>query len=511
MTDVDNVRPNLLLITTDQQRWDALSLHGTAGYQTPNLDRLARMGVAFGNGYCPTPVCTPCRISMLTGTYPTRHGGFQIGMAPVPALSEANLPSRLSAAGYATACIGKTHFVARSLEESHIAGLPDGQEPPEEFWDSFDGPYWGFDFVRHNRGHTCLNAPDGHYRSWLKDQGADLEAIDRLHKPLLGESKSMPIGRWELPEEWHHTAFVTEEGLAWIRQQPGPWFTMLNYQDPHAPFVCPEPYFSDVDMSGVELKQRVPGEMADKPPFYSSLLEGSRYLDEAGEDLKDELRIASLFPYDFGERSADAVRAYIGMVNMLDVYMGRILDDLEERGQLDNTLICFVSDHGEMLGNHGLWEKGICAYDDAQRIPAILAWPEAQVPERGLMPHHFNIVDIAPTFLAAAGVEIPVGSQGFNHLPYLQGDQSAVRDWSLVDFYTSSRLHQQTLVTDDWKLVVYRNQDWGELYDRRADPDQLINLYEKSEYRDMRERLLHRLVQVNMEVAGHPGERREYA
>lgn len=507
-------RPNLLLITTDQQRWDALSLIGKAGYRTPNLDRLARRGVAFDNAYAPTPVCTPCRVSMLTGLYPPSHGAYQIGMDEVPALKRENLPSILAANGYRTACIGKTHFVARKLEKAHVAyGDASREQPPEEFWDTFDGPYWGFEFLRHNAGHTSSQTPGEHYRSWLKRKGADLARIDSLHQPLLPKTEGCPmhVGKWDLPEEYSNTAFVTEEGIKWISAQDGPWFAMLNYQDPHAPFSCPEPWFGAVDMSGVEIMGLRPGEMDDKPPFYKSLVEDRGYLDERGNSLQDEFKLASLWTYRFGEHTRDAVRAYIGMVNMLDAYIGKVLDHLEASGQADNTLIVFTSDHGEHLGNHGLWEKGICAYDDSQRVPAILSWPKAALPEHGLVSHHFNLVDIMPTFLSAAGIEVPVGVQGFDYSAYLRGDRSAVRDWSFCDFYGSSKLHQQTLVTGDYKLVLYRHQNWGELYDRKKDPEQLVNLYDKPEYAKIRADLTHRLVQINMESSGVQGKRKNYA
>jgi len=506
-------RPNLLLITTDQQRWDALSLLGSPGYHTPHLDQLAQRGVSFDQAYVPTPVCTPCRVSMLTGLYPPRHGAYQIGMQPAPALERDTLPILLGKQGYKTACIGKTHFVARALEAAHVAGLPLDAEVPQEFWENFDGPYLGFHFIRHNGAHTCNSPPEGHYRRWLKEKGANLDDIDALHLPKLPREKgAMPVGRWDLPEEYHHTAYVTDEAMRWIDAQDGePWFAMLNYQDPHAPFVCPDPYYSEVEMRDVPMPAFQPGEMDDKPPFYRSFIEQGQYLDETGQPLQDHHRIASLFRYDFGEQTRDAIRAYIGMVNMLDTYIGRLLGHLEQRGQLENTLICFVSDHGEQLGRHGLWEKGICAYDDAQRVPAILSWPAADLPERGRVPHHFNIVDILPTFLSAAGIETPVGVQGFDHLPYLSGNGGAVRDWSFVDFYTSSKLHQQTLVTNEWKLVLYRQQKWGELYHRPTDPDQFHNLYEDPAHAAVRAELTHRMVQVQMELSGVQVERSHYA
>ncbi len=141
-------QPNILLITTDQQRWDALSLLGTPGYRTPHLDGLAREGLAFERCYTTAPVCTPARVSMITGQYPTRHGAYSIGMRPVPALDGPTLPRLLGAAGYETAIVGKTHFVARHLEHRHVAGMDIDrpEEPDEAFWAGFDGPYLGFGF-----------------------------------------------------------------------------------------------------------------------------------------------------------------------------------------------------------------------------------------------------------------------------------------------------------------------------------------------------------------------------
>ncbi|MBD3240317.1 MAG: sulfatase-like hydrolase/transferase, partial [Chitinivibrionales bacterium] len=164
-------KPNILVITTDQQRWDALSLWGTPGYRTPNIDGLAADGVCFGRSYCPSPVCTPARVSMITGQYSTRHGAYTIGMSPVPALEGPTLGSILGRAGYRTAIIGKTHFVARKIEDQHVAGVAlDSPCPESEFWRTFDGPYCGFHHVRHHRHHNAAGIPNAHYRVWLEDQ-----------------------------------------------------------------------------------------------------------------------------------------------------------------------------------------------------------------------------------------------------------------------------------------------------------------------------------------------------
>ena len=140
-----NERPNILIITTDQQRWDALSLWGTPGYDTPHLDALAKNGACFDNTYTPSPVCTPSRVSMITGQYSTRHGAYSIGMDPVPALDGPTIGTMLGDCGYATAVIGKTHFVARAIEDQHVAGVAlDGPCPDTEYWANFDGPVLWF-------------------------------------------------------------------------------------------------------------------------------------------------------------------------------------------------------------------------------------------------------------------------------------------------------------------------------------------------------------------------------
>jgi len=505
-------RPNLLLITTDQQRWDALSYVGTPGYDTPNLDRLAEDGVIFKRAYSPSPVCTPARISMINGQYPTRHGGYQIGMSPVPALEGPTLAGELSKGGYATACIGKTHFVARALEEQHIAGTD--EKPDENFWDHFDGPYLGFDFIRHNSGHTCNIPPDGHYRSWLKRQGKNLDQYHWTPGDTKAQGQGVDCGLWELNEYDSSTAWIAGEALEWIedtRQSKKPWFAMVNFQDPHAPYICPDPYFSQVQMEKVTLPHYREGEFENKPSFYKSFFEQGQYLDEEGNSLQDSQRIASIFGPGFAQDQKAGTQAYMGMVNMIDNYVGKIVKYLMDTDQFKNTLIVFTSDHGDYLGNHGVWEKGAFAYDDCQRIPAIMHWQSGQEQALGTTESMFNLVDIMPTFLDAAGVPIPQGVQGKSQVPLLCGEADMVSDWALVDFAISEKLHQQTLVHKDFKLVVYKHTDDGELYDLQNDPDQYDNLYHREEFLQKKLAMLQKLARVNMEKAGKLGDRDYYA
>ncbi len=491
-------KPNILILTTDQQRWDALSIWGTPGYRTPNIDRIGLEGACFDWSYSPSPVCTPARVSMITGQYSTRHGAYTIGMSPVPALEGPTLGSIMGEAGYATAVIGKTHFVARKIEDQHVAGVDlDADCPDSEFWADCDGPYCGFEFVRHHRHHNAAGRPNAHYRVWL--EGKDLN-LDHLH------GQKPPAGEWEgMDPEWTQNAWITEETMDYIeRSTDRPWMVMANYQDPHYPMVCPKSYFDQVDMTDVDLGGTIEGDMDGKPPFYQRFMDGKYWTDDDDTHFWDGICVPDTKAYDVYP-SREAIQAYIGMCSMVDDYIGRLLDWLEERGQLENTLVIFTSDHGDMLGQHGMWGKGVPAYDDQQRVPGLMMWRAVQSGPIGHVPSHFSHVDILPTVLDAAGVEPQPFVQGVSHVPVLRGETDCVRDWALVDHFATVNLHQQTLVTGGWKLVCYRHAEYGELYNLTEDPDQRTNLWDAEPQR--KAELLLKLAQANMSKTGVMPER----
>lgn len=504
-------RPNILVITTDQHRWDGLSLWGTPGYRTPNIDRIGTDGVIFDRTYTPSPVCTPARVSMITGQYSTRHLAWTIGMVPVPALEGPTLGSLLAEAGYRTALIGKTHFVARSIEDQHVAGVPlDDDCPGSDFWASYDGPYLGFEFVRHHRHHNAAGIPNAHYRVWLEQQGLDLDEIHERGRP-----ERRYAGVWpEMKPEWTQNAWITDEATSWldrIADDGEPWCIMANYQDPHYPLICPEPYYSAVDMSGVDLGGPREGEFDGKPPFYRRFLETNDWSDTDGERFAPEGRnVPDTKVYDHFS-APEAIRAYIGMCTMVDDYVGKLLDDIEARGQLDNTLVIFTSDHGDMLGRHGMWYKGLPAFDDQQRVPGLAMWKAAQKGPIGHSRAHFNLVDILPTALDAAGLPPQEFVQGVSQLPVIRGEAEWVRDWALVDHVASPSVRQQTFVHDEWKLVVYSHADYGELYDLAADPDQERNLWDSPEAQERKTALLVKLAQAKMSSIGELPDRIHHA
>lgn len=497
-------RPNILFITTDQQRYDHLGLKGLRAIETPNMDRLGREGVHFDRAYCPSPVCTPTRVSLLTGRYPSSHLAYTIGVTPDP-FPGPTLPEILGGDGYATALFGKTHFVRRADEERQMAG---GVDPDPTFFRHWRGPFLGFEEFEGSTGHTTNNTPSMHYRVFLEDAGVDYR---RWFPHLRGAYDHQACGSWEIPEQYHDTEWVAGLTRQFIRRQdPGqPWFCWASFQDPHEPHLCPEPWYSRVRTDALEVCEGYrDGEFDRKPEVYRMCHQkdfGS--LNDwvgAPAALNGAVREEATVPSCFGEPDKDArkhaaLQATLGMIAFLDHRLGTIMQALEESNQLENTIIVWTSDHGEMHGHHGLWGKGIAAFEDCQRVP-LLVWGPGHIRKRGTVPALANLVDLPRTFLSLAGIAPPQEWQGADLTPILTGATDSVQDAVLVELRaTHSTLNQHTLITDRYKLVVYRHTEEGELYDLEDDPDQYRNLWEDPGSRELRSRLLHRLARFHME------------
>ena len=496
--------PNILFITTDQQRFDHLGLKGLQAIATPNLDRLGREGAHFDRAYCPSPICTPTRVSLLTGRYPSSHGAYTIGVTPNP-FPGPTLPAVLSKGGYRTALFGKTHFVRRADEARHMNG---GKEPTPDFFKTWNGPYLGFDEIEGSTGHTTNNVPAMHYRVFLEKAGVDYQT---WFPQMQGTYDHQACGSWDIPTNYHDTHWVAERTKAFIRRQnpDQPWFCWTSFQDPHEPHLCPEPWFSQVNTEAMDLYQGYrSGEFDDRPEVYRMCLEKDfAHLNDAvgaprslGGAVKDEATVPSCF----GEPEKDAkarlaLQSTLGMVAFLDDRLGTILKTLEETNQIDNTIIVWTSDHGEMHGHHGLWGKGIAAYEDAQRVPLLISSP-MRVKKVGTTQALANLVDLPITFLSMAGIEVPESWQGTDLSPVLSGEQKSVQDAVLVELRaTEFTLNQHTLITERFKLVIYKHTDEGELYDLSLDPNQYTNLWSHPPSQGIRKKLLHRLTQVHME------------
>ncbi len=495
--------PNILLVTTDQQRWDHVGLLGLPGIETPALDRIGQDGVCLTRAYCPSPTCTPTRASLLTGQYPSSHGAFSIGTS-LDIDPASTLPGRLRGAGYATSLIGKAHFVRRALEEASVSGMAD---PPDEV---FAGPsdYAGFEEAWVSTGHTTNTRPECQYKMFLKEAGVDPSP---WFPALRGEAPDgSAAGAWDIPPDFHTTGWIGGLADEWIGRQNGerPWFSWVSFEDPHEPFLCPREWYDRVDRSQLQAfvgARR--GEFEDKPPVYRDL----HFAD--AKTKHDRYADAAALPCVYAnkkldERAVDALQATCGMIGFIDAQVGRILARLESSGQLENTVIVFTSDHGEMHGHHGFWGKGATAYDDCQKVP-LLIWAPGFGKRRGVHDALVNLVDLPKTFLSMAGLGGIPGLQGEDLGGYIRGETDRGRAVTRVECHATDKLYQETLVTDRHKLVIYRDWDVGELYDLRKDPDQYENLWDREPA--LRGQLLLRLAQERLRDEPQANPREAFA
>lgn len=501
-----STQPNILLITTDEMRFDHLGLMGLKGIDTPNLDRLGREGIHFNRGYTSSPICTPARLTLLTGQYPSIHGGYSIGVTPDP-FPKQTLPGILGESGYATALIGKSHFVCREDENRHLTGQ---DNPPVEFFANNTGPSDGFDYVQIATHHTTNGKPECHYQAWLEEKGVD---YSQWFPDVHGKHDHQQTGVWNIPVEYHDSTWITTKTLERIDDcEDSPWFIWASYNDPHEPFLCPEPWFSSVRADEIELYEGYrEGEFDDKPPFYNKVFQtgvwGEAYENEPGNGVPCAFRRKN---FETDEKQMEAMQATLGMIAMIDHEVGQLISALEKKGMADNTIVVFTTDHGDIHGNHSLWHKGLFAYEDCQRIP-FLAWGPGLVKAQGTSEALVNLVDLPRTFMSMAGISTPQGVQGEDLTPIFSGEKESVQDETLVELQATKKIYQQSFITDCYKLIVYRDESYGELYDLQLDPDQYTNLWDKPECAGIKAELMHRFVQFNMKKEGYAHDRKAFA
>jgi arylsulfatase A-like enzyme len=514
---------NLLLITSDQQHWRTLgALNGKI--KTPNLDRLAARGVNFTRAYCPNPTCTPTRATILTGMYPSTHGAYTLGTKldeRVPTVGE-----HLRGNGYATNLIGKAHFQPlRSMPDCpSIESYPILRDL--DFWRQFNGrgtPWYGFDHVETCRNHADESHAGQHYAIWLEEQGLSnwrdyfqpwpQDPTGHRESPLAPRKAPGHDFRvyepWKLPAELHYTAWTGQRTIAAIdraAERSQPFFIWSSYHDPHPPYSLPDPWFSMYPPEAMadQIGHFVEHEFDKMPPPHQWTRETS---PTGFRDFNPDRRGTHGYHSHLHDEQAmrQMCAVYYGMISFMDHWIGQTLDRLEQLGQLDNTLVLFTSDHGHFFGQHGLIAKGPFHYEDVIRVPMIASLP-GRLPQGTTNTHVQSLVDFAPTLLQAAGIQTPLAMQG---RPMLDTwTQGGGRDHAIVEnHHNGAAVHLRTLVTDRYKLTVYRGRTWGELFDLHDDPNELRNRFDDPACRDVRESMLRKLIDADLEREPAPQPR----
>jgi len=510
---------NILLITTDQQRYDALGCNGGQIARTPVVDRLAAEGITYRRAYNQNTVCTPARSTILTGQYVRTHGAVANGI-PLPVDAPSIAAHLRERAGYRTALLGKAHF-----------------EPAFDF----DGRYEETRRVRNRetgyfRGfETSIQAahvgsfngrPVQHYGLWLRENHPEwLESF----APLLGAVPGGDTGAPEtfnnpIPRDLYHTDWVADLTIAEFDRygDDDDWFVWMSFPDPHHPWDPPASELGRVRWQDLDLPAGHPGSdeaiaevLSSKPAHWLGYWDGTFVNQEGGP--------ATFRPGQLTHDNIREVNAKVHVMNeLIDEACGRVLAHLAAKGWLEDTDVFFTTDHGELQGDYGLLYKGPFHTDALMRLPFI--WRPAS--SAGIAPAEVSDpvghLDLAATFCDIAGAPVADWIEG-KPLPTADGlgtHERVLCEWDSQ--FPSYGMHLRTIYRDGWLCTAYEPSTGGqpnglekdpfaqsllgdgllqpiaiqydgtegELYDVTEDPHQWRNLWDDPAHRSLRDDLV---------------------
>ncbi|MBF8186135.1 sulfatase-like hydrolase/transferase [Nonomuraea sp. K274] len=465
---------NVLILMSDEQSWSTLGCNGNPAARTPHLDRLAESSTSFDACYTPFPLCCPSRASLWTGLMPRHHHVLGNWRAIDPALRDSSVAAAFADAGYHTMYTGKWHvpgttpermgFASSSAIPSTIKGRQRGRHIPE-YCDYLES----HGYRLHPGDVQNLTAAD---RKSLRDPDTPLRTTS------------------EIPLEHFLESWQTGRFLRTFDERPAdtPWLAVCSFNAPHFPMAVPAPYDRLIDRDLVELPAALAAGTAGLPREVRE----SRFAEEFAGLGEDDWR--------------EIIAHYLGLCALMDTQVGAILDHLRAAGELDRTIIVYTTDHGDMMGAHGLMEKGHeLHYEETLRVPLLIHHPgQAAARVRNLV----SMVDIAPTLAELAGVDWP-GQRDGRSFATMIGDPSAAATRDHVTAETclyggepeargehtppsawdpAQDTLNASVRTRDLRYI-YRSRDLDELYDHRADPAEQRNLAADPAYAQVRAEL----------------------
>jgi len=444
-------KPNVVFIISDQHNAKVLGHKNHPDVKTPNLDRLANEGVRLENEITQNPICTPSRVSLLSGQYCHNHGFYGLS-GPRPQ----GLPTVLGhfrRHGYATAALGKIHC--------------------PEYWVEDDS-----DLFRETG--NCSIGGNPEYMAHIQEQGLTEE-----HN--LSESRKGPYGQcmdgYKSPLPYRHTpeGWTVDQAVQFMSDSTNsgtPFFLHISFPRPHQTYAPAEYFWELYDENRLTMPPNWHYEMKDKAPHLRRSVQG--FIDNA-----EDWTVVEPHTYEAGCRRK--LRGYLGNISMVDHATGELLDYLDKAGLAEDTIVIYTSDHGDYACEHGIVEKapGICA-DAITRVPSLWRWPgrfKAGHAVEALTEH----VDLAPTLCGLTNLAPLSTSDGKDISKLLAGDNQPLREIGVTEFAWSKSVRK-----GDFRLVYYPKDmfkdeypdGFGELYDLRSDPWEMNNLYFNPEYRE---------------------------
>ena len=480
-------RPNILWLTSDQQRFDTIHALGHALIDTPYLDKLCSEGVAFRNNYCQNPICTPSRASFLSGRYPSAVNANINGAENLPEHCTL-ITKRLADAGYRCGLFGKLHITS---------AWDDREDRMEDGYTDFH--------LNLGSGHH-LWSDHNPYKDWLEEKGVNWQDI-----LTSDEQHDYCWYREDAPVDLRQTAWLHDSAIDFIRAHKDdeqPWLLSVNCYDPHPPYDAPK------DMVEKYLQRDLPD-----PVFNQN-------------DVELDKNLSNFFFQSSAKPVTDVTRrqkaSYYAMVEIVDRHYGQIIQALDEMGLREDTVVIFHSDHGEMLGDHGLTHKGCRFYEGLVHVPLIISWP-GHIEQGKVYDGLTELTDVAPTIAEICGVDMP-DAHGRSLLPLMKGEAYAPRKYVRTEYYdtleedpTYDGLRSAGEITFDdskgkgsyasmyfdgkYKLCVYHGIDFGEMYDLEKDPEEHNNLWNQPEFMQTKMKLLMDSFNVSVRFS-RPGQTR---
>lgn len=446
--------PNVVIILPDEMRYDTHEFNGNDYIETPNLDKLAENGIVFRRAYANNSVCTPSRTSILTGLYPQSHGVLTNGQTIGDNIN--TLAHYLSEYGYETASFGKLHLYPMKASEpepdfgfDHIYSVSKRSVGDDSYWDFM------LNYHPEHLHHPEIETPDLPFESG----GDTLVVTDVL-------TSSLPIDLY--PDTWTTDKFVD---FIKNRKSKNPFFSFIGYRKPHFVFNVPAPFDSMYYQRDV------------LSPIRSLQQKGASPANKRGDDLNEN-------------QLQNMIRAYYGLVSYVDSQIGRVVQSLKDSGEFEDTIIIYISDHGDMLGDHGLVLKHInTQYEGIVHIPLFIHWPQKL--DAYIVNNIVESIDIVPTLLGMLNIKIDKELDGDDLSQSLLKKEEVPHD--------KMALTQQpevfSLVGKNYKLVVRENGK-NELYDGLDKRDgEYINHWDDPAYTDIKEHLLLEMLRKQIEIS----------
>jgi arylsulfatase len=464
-------RPHIILIITDQQRFDTINALGFPYMETPNLDRLVREGVTFTNCHITAPSCAPSRASLFTGYYPHTTGIYKNADRWTRSWVE-----DLAESGYYCVNIGKMHTypyqTPLGFHERYVVENKDRYLEERWYFDEWD---------KGLRARGLIKQQREFYRK-KEDYRERLGAFE-----------------WELPEDTHPDFFVGDMAKWWIETKPRgekPLFLQIGFPGPHPPYDPVPRYAEPYVEKDLPIQEVTPEELASQPPPFHAMRVHNHEVDH-----DSVVHLLDPTPEQRHRQRA----YYLANVTMIDEKVGEILQALDDKGYLENAVVIFTSDHGDALGDHGHSQKWTM-YDIITKMPTIV-WAPGRFEGGRRFDGLCSLMDLGPTILELAGINPAASMEADSLLPALAGEAWTGRDAVFAEHSRDGILQTTDMMTmvrtRAWKLVHFLDGPFGQLFDLANDPGEIRNLWDDPAYAEKKQELLNLLLEWRVRSGYH--------